>query len=80
MNKLKLNLDELSIESFEPAAASREEGTVRAYGETADTCDPLVGTCFGYTCYQSCNNATCDTCDPRVGTCFGYTCYETCTA
>lgn len=30
MNKLRLNLDELSVETFESAAASEERGTVQA--------------------------------------------------
>jgi hypothetical protein len=32
-------------------------GTVMAHNPTnpnAHTCDPLVGTCFGYTCFRTC--------------------------
>ena len=84
MKKLSLNVEDLAIETFETAAAAREEGTVEGYAATNGnkyTCDPAVGTCFGYTCYESCETicGTCgDTCDPVVGTCFGYTCYEGC--
>ena len=77
MKKLVLNVEALEIETFDVASAEAEQGTVEAFG-TFDTCDPRVGTCFGYTCYETCNQ-TCNTCDPRVGTCFGYTCYATCT-
>jgi hypothetical protein len=77
MKKLKLQIDDLAIESFETATVAAEEGTVMAHG-TKDTCDPAIGTCFGYTCYATCAGTCPDscayTCDPAVGTCFGYTC------
>lgn len=77
----KLKIEDLSIESFETAAATAREGTVIAHG-TRDTCDPAVGTCFGYTCYETCDRTCADscafTCDPAVGTCFGYTCIDAC--
>ena len=83
MKKLTLNVEDLAIESFETAEEKREQGTVQGYATNGNqnTCDPLVGTCFGYTCYESCETrcGSCDyTCDPAVGTCFGYTCYEGC--
>lgn len=57
MKKLRLEMDALAVESFEPAAACEERGTVAAHNPTnprAHTCDPLVGTCFGYTCFRTC--------------------------
>jgi hypothetical protein len=58
MRKLKLDVDRLAVESFEAEPAEIEgRGTVRAHAPTnihAHTCDPLVGTCFGFTCYRTC--------------------------
>ena len=85
MKKLSLNIDELTIESFDVAGAPRGvEGTVLGHATQGGkyTCDPAVGTCFGYTCYETCANTCADTCnytcDPAVGTCFGYTCVDVC--
>ena len=76
MKKLALKIEDLAIESFETAALAADEGTVIAHG-SKDTCDPAVGTCFGYTCYETCETRD-FTCDPAVGTCFGYTCIDAC--
>lgn len=76
----KLRIEDLAIESFETAAPAAGKGTVVAHATQGNkyTCDPAVGTCFGYTCYETCANTCADscayTCDPAVGTCFGYTC------
>lgn len=85
MKKLKLQIDELAIESFETAAVTANEGTVVGHATQGRnyTCDPAVGTCFGYTCYETCGMETKGdtclyTCDPAVGTCFGYTCAGAC--
>lgn len=80
MKKLALKIEDLAIESFETARAAREDGTVVGHATQGNkyTCDPVVGTCFGYTCYETCAETCADscayTCDPAVGTCFGYTC------
>lgn len=55
MKKLSLKVDELEISTFETAAIEMKAGTVEAFAalaatENQYTCDPLVGTCFGYTC------------------------------
>jgi len=91
MNKLRLQLEDLVIDSFSTTPAHREKGTV--YGEQC-TC-PTACTCPGCpTCDASCGgtygascNGTCDascgggcgtfdyTCD---GTCGGYSCDPTC--
>jgi hypothetical protein len=84
MNKLKLQIEDLAIESFETAKSAGNEGTVVAHATQGRnyTCDPVVGTCFGYTCYETCAETCADscayTCDPAVGTCFGYTCVDAC--
>lgn len=58
MRKLRLNVDALAVESFAPAADEQvPRGTVQAHQPTnpnAHTCDPLVGTCFGFTCFRTC--------------------------
>lgn len=56
MKKLTLNIDALKVSTFEAAVAEQETGTVEAYAATKNqyTCDPLVGTCFGYTCVDAC--------------------------
>lgn len=48
----KLKIEDLSIESFQTAPAAAPQGTVVAHATQGNnfTCDPLVGTCFGYTC------------------------------
>lgn len=61
MKKLNLAVEELSVESFETAAAHRERGTVRGHWSFAGTCD--VATCQdGGTCAATCK---CGTDDPR---------------
>jgi hypothetical protein len=57
MRKLRLEMDSLAVESFEPQPVEAARGTVVAHNPTnpnAHTCDPLVGTCFGYTCFRTC--------------------------
>ena len=48
---LKLEIDELAVESFETAAASGERGTVHGHATLKtcpgrDTCDAAAGTCY----------------------------------
>jgi hypothetical protein len=57
MRKLRLNPDALEVQSFETAPPEPERGTVDAHQQTnpnANTCDPLEGTCFGFTCFRTC--------------------------
>jgi hypothetical protein len=56
MKKLTLNVDELEVSAFETAEIEDQAGTVEAFARTKNqyTCDPLVGTCFGYTCIDAC--------------------------
>ena len=86
MNKLKLSLEELSIESFDTTAPERKpEGTV--FGEqnpctcpTACTC-PGCPTCYN-TCAYTCDDNTCPACPTCAnscdGTCAGTTCITRC--
>jgi hypothetical protein len=63
MNKLKLRLDDLRIDSFDTTAPQKAKGTV--FGEQC-------------TCYTQCTCPGCPTCDASCnGTC-GYTCQGTC--
>jgi hypothetical protein len=84
MNKLKLKLDDLTVESFDTAAAEREKGTV--FGEECScysnctcpgraTCDETecVETCGGCctVCFETCGDITCGgaTCELNNPTC-----------
>lgn len=56
MNKVKLDLDRLQVETFETSAEERaERGTVHGYWSKVGTCDARVGTCaYGATCGPGC--------------------------
>jgi hypothetical protein len=65
MPKLKLDVNQLTVDSFDTATAKRREGTV--FGEQC-------------TCYTNCTCPGCPTCDASCnGTCGG-TCGATCDA
>ena len=71
MKKLKLQLDDLRIDSFDTTAVQKEKGTV--VGEqysyyTNCTCPGL------FTCDQSCNG----TCGASCQTCGDDTCFVSC--
>lgn len=83
MKKLRLQLDDLRIDSFDTTAPQKAKGTV--FGEQC-TCYTNC-TCPGCpTCYQSCNgscDASCNgscgaTCDGTCGATCEDTCYNTC--
>ena len=89
MEKLKLSLDELVVESFTPAGPVRDTGTVRAnisgpYTDECYNCSPESDGCEPGTlgCTNTCyNNLTCgfNTCAEGAYTCDGDTCYnDTC--
>ena len=71
MNKLKLSVDSLRVESFEVVRGETERGTVRGHESYPNGCFPPSGsddpfldtchyaTCAGNTCWQSCNG-TCN--------------------
>ncbi len=79
-SKLKLNLDDLSVDTFDTTSVRKEKGTV--FGEqctcytecTCPGCPTCDATCEN-TCAYTCDDASCagtcgDTCD--------YTCGDTC--
>src|SRR6476620_5056774 len=70
MKKLALDLDGLSVESFDTAPAAGRGGTVHARSGTTYADESCNGTCdascpsWGGTCAGSCAGATCgSTCD-----------------
>jgi hypothetical protein len=59
MKKLKLDVEQLAVESFDAGEEEKRDGTVRGYISIA--CDPSEpDTCAGYTCDGG--GPTCDTC------------------
>ncbi|HEX6373895.1 MAG TPA: hypothetical protein VF006_33510 [Longimicrobium sp.] len=83
MNKLKLRLDDLLVDTFQTTGASREKGTV--FGEqctcytqcTCPGCPTCYASCNG-TCDASCNGSCVATCD---ASCYGscdWTCDYSC--
>ncbi len=85
MDKLKLTLDDLAVETFDTTSVAREKGTV--VGEQQCTCQ-TVCTCPGCytcdaTCPQTCDDYTCanscgGTCEQTCWDTCGLTCPETC--
>ena len=60
MQKLKLNLANLQVETFETASASMEGGTVHGHYSQRGTCDGRAATCQdGRTCTAYCGTAGC---------------------
>jgi hypothetical protein len=84
-SKLTLNLDDLSVDSFDTTATQKEKGTV--FGEQCTcytnctcpgcpTCDntcraTCAYTCDDHTCAYTCDDATCAGCGTGA-----YSCYE----
>jgi hypothetical protein len=65
--KLSLDLDQLSVESFETSRETHSAGTVRAFGFTDTTCNQIICDCPGggtnVTCATDCDQDTCgDSC------------------
>ena len=85
--KLTLNLEDLSVDSFDTTAMQKAKGTV--FGEqctcyTNCTC-PGCPTCYN-TCAYTCDDATCPACPTCAASCNGtcqncgtdaYSCYDT---
>lgn len=86
MDKLKLNLDDLVVETFAPAVRSSQTGTVHAHGsgpftDECDSCGVETG------CGGGCGTgpSDCGSCGCPSNTCYGYwtcdgvdTCNRTC--
>lgn len=70
MKKLKLEMDALKVESFDPAGGDGDPGTVRgyltAYYELCYEGDTWQNTC---TCEPTCNAQTCYQCPPLTPAC-----------
>jgi hypothetical protein len=65
MKKLSLDLDQLTVESFDTSTEKRPAGTVRAHGYTDTSCDQIICDCgpTHLTCDTYCEQATCgDSC------------------
>jgi len=70
MNKMKLDLDALQIESFDTSEAREERGTVRGHDATEDLTfcqESCAGTCATH-CWGLCNGGG-DEHGPSVTTC-----------
>ena len=77
MKKLNLDLDQLTVESFDTSVARKANGTVRAFGWTETSCQQIICDCgpTNVTCETYCNEFTCaDSCE---GTC-GDSCVNIC--
>lgn len=76
-NKLKLNLDELSVDTFDTSARGPgQRGTVRANECCACCCCCPCCCTFGCTAATDCGQATCGV--SCYGTCGEYTCQASC--
>ncbi|MGD8778127.1 MAG: hypothetical protein PVH88_04120 [Ignavibacteria bacterium] len=81
MKKLKLNLEDLRVESFELNSGKEvKKGTIHGNEEATvggDTCDEscVFGTCY-VSCDVTCDQFTCHNTECGQNTCD--TCYETC--
>jgi hypothetical protein len=85
MKKIRLDLDTLSIESFDTMVTPEERGTVQGhippdtyarYCSDGTTCYDSCDYCSGYV---SCNASECGTCATNCGTCYATdcgTCYD----
>ena len=67
MKKLRLELEQLSVESFHVDPTVAAVGTVQANVWT-DICSVLLGGSCDYSCNETCA-ATCRTCATNCGTC-----------
>lgn len=86
MRKLKLEIDSLRVESFEPAAGPDGPGTVRGYltayyelcheGDTWQQSCTCEATCNARTCYSCATH--CGSCATACGTCGEPACTATC--
>ena len=67
MHKIRLELDLLSVESFETVGAEKTpRGTVQGYYSVVGTCDAFVGTCApGATCGGCAGTAKCTLARPE---------------
>ncbi len=79
MKKLKLNLEDIKIESFQTSEVKIEKGTVQANASGShihchDCEETFAGTCLGTCVWQ---DPTCDPTSPCQVSC-NLTCFNTC--
>jgi hypothetical protein len=67
MQKIRLDLDSLSVESFETTGEkAAPRGTVEGYYSVVGTCDAFIGTCApGATCAGCAGTAKCTLAHPE---------------
>jgi len=86
MKKMTLDLDSLSVESFDTAAGLAGRGTVRGLDSWTEPQEPdtIAATCGcppAGTGQTACGQATCDAtcfCASNQATCGEYSCWRTC--
>ena len=87
MKKLRLELEELQVESFTTAELDGDRGTVEAYisvrCNTNYTCDPANNTCAYVetcgewaSCYVSCDGSCPYPCTNENSYCFNNSCFD----
>lgn len=64
MRKIRMDLDALSVETFELGRPEPLRGTVRGHWSQVGTCDAVVATCqvngtCAWTCGVRCGSGTC---------------------
>lgn len=62
MNKLKLQLDTLRVETFDAGPDNAARGTVDAHDGSVYTYDPYQQTCGGLSCQVACRTRYQNTC------------------
>lgn len=68
MKKIRLDLEALAVETFDPAApAGADEGTVFAQASGKETCDILICNSLDSGCGGTCFNS----CPPSCMSCYG---------
>lgn len=91
MKKLRLSLDDISVDSFATLSTRVRTGTVAAHDNSNTTCFQIICDCSGHTCDPTCGNSCNGTCHASCngtcngcpnpsdnGTCVGWTCEGTC--
>ena len=57
MKKIRMNLDDLDVQTFETGSVEPERGTIRGHWSQVGTCDAFVATCQpNGTCARTCGS------------------------
>lgn len=60
MRKIRMNVEDLHVDTFETSGADAPRGTVRGHWSQVGTCDAVVATCqVGGTCGNGCGTRGC---------------------